>query len=303
MKALDLSIIIISYNTCDITRACIESVMRSLKDSDMSYEIVVVDNDSQDGSAKMLLELNKQHDSIITLVLNSENIGFGRANNLGASKASGKHLLLLNSDTIVLDHAIEKLYRFTSKDSGHRFVGAKLLNADKSPQDSCGPLYSPLVVFVHLLLMGDRWPNGIRFTRTSPTTTKQVGWVSGACIMCSKEDYLALGGFDEEIFMYMEEIDLLKRAKERRMDTYFYADASIIHLGSASSGGKRTFPILQVYRGLLYYYRKHYGKTSQSMLKTMLQLKALLGIAIGRLTGSTYLTQTYEKALALSKGR
>lgn len=303
MKALDLSVIIISYNTCDITRACIESVMRSMKDSDLSYEIVVVDNDSQDGSAKMLLELNKHHDSILTLVLNSENIGFGRANNLGVQKASGTRVLLLNSDTIVLDHAIDKLHRFQTADPNRRFVGAKLLNADKSPQDSCGPLYSPFVVFVHLLLMGDRWPTGIRFTRTSPTTSKQVGWVSGACILCSKDDFMGLGGFDEKIFMYMEEIDLLKRAKEKGMQTYFYADARIIHLGSASSGGKRTFPILQVYTGLLYYYKKHYGKTSQSLLKTMLQLKALLGIVIGRLTGSTYLTQTYEKALALSQGR
>ena len=303
MKALDLSIIVISYNTCDITQACLESVIRSLKNSALSYEIVVVDNDSQDGSAQMLLALNKQHDSLITLVLNSENMGFGRANNLGVKKASGKHILLLNSDTIVLDHAIEKLYRFCLDDDRHRFVGAKLLNADKSPQDSCGPLYSPFVVFVHLLLMGDRWPTAIRFTRTSPTTSKQVGWVSGACILCRKADYTSLGGFDENIFMYMEEIDLLKRAIERGMQTYFFADAHIIHLGSASSGGKRTFPILQVYRGLIYYYQKHYGKTSQSLLKTMLQLKALMGIGIGRLTGSVYLTQTYEKALALSQGR
>jgi GT2 family glycosyltransferase len=119
--------------------------------------------------------------------------------------------------------------------------------------------------------------------------------------MGRKASFDRLGGFDEQIFMYMEEIDLLKRAQALGMNTYFFHEAQIVHLGSASSGGKRTFPILQVYTGLIYYYKKHYGKTSQLLLKTMLQLKARLGIVIGRLTGSTYLSETYEKALTLSQ--
>jgi GT2 family glycosyltransferase len=300
MKQRDLSIIIVSYNTLEITKQCLDSILKSTRDSDISLEIVVVDNDSHDGSVAMLLDYNKKHDSLFTLLLNDTNCGFGRANNQAIAKASGEFVLMLNSDTVITGHAIQSLLTHARQNPSHHFIGAKLLNADLTPQDSCGPLYTLPVVFTHLLLMGDRWPV-FRFTRTSPGKTVRVGWVSGACILCRKSDFERVGGFDEQIFMYMEEIDLLHRAQKLGMNTYFYHSARIIHLGSASSGGQRTFPILQVYNGLLYYYKKHFNKTSLLLLKSMLQLKAVLGIVVGRATGSTYLSQTYEKALAIAQ--
>lgn len=300
MKQRDLSIIIVSYNTLEITRQCIDSILKSAAGSDLSLEIVIVDNDSQDGSVALFLEYNKKHDSLFTLLLNDTNRGFGAANNQGIAKATGEFVLMLNSDTIVLDGALQSLLKHARKNPTQHFLGAALLNKDRTPQDSCGPLYTLPVVFTHLLLMGDRWPL-FRFTRTSPKKTVRVGWVSGACILCRKSDFERVGGFDEQIFMYMEEIDLLHRAHKLGMNTYFYPDARIVHLGSASSGGQRTYPILQVYNGLLYYYKKHFNKTSLLLLKSMLQLKAVLGIVVGRATGSTYLTQTYEKALAIAQ--
>ncbi len=105
--------------------------------------------------------------------------------------------------------------------------------------------------------------------------------------------------FDEKIFMYMEEIDLLMRAKKKGYGTYFYAGSPIIHLGGGSSVNRRTGPVLNIYKGLLYVYNKHNSKRATILLKALLRLKALLLIGLGVVTGSRYLKTTYAEALKL----
>ena len=291
-----LSIIIISYNTKDVTKNCLDSIYTTLpEDKHTMFEIVMIDNASTDGSVEMLQEYAKKHANI-NLLLNTDNTGFGKANNQGVKVAKGKYILLLNSDTVVLDNALQKLLDFykQSEDYAH-FVGAKLLNVDKTPQPSAAPFYTPWIIFAALFLKGDYWG----LTRNSPDRVKRVDWVSGACIMTTRARYLDVEGFDEDIFMYMEEVDLLYRAKKKGFQTYFFPNAEFIHLGSASSGGK-TFPILQVYRGFIYFYRKHYSRFYMLLLKCMLQLKALISIGIGKITHNPYLINTYEKAYSIA---
>jgi GT2 family glycosyltransferase len=294
-KLFDLSIIILSYNTKDITLQCLDSIYESLKKKESpATEIIVLDNASIDGSAEALKKYSQNHENLI-FIENKENIGFGRGNNQAVKSAHGKYVLLLNSDTLILDNAITKMFKFYTENEDHiHFLGIKLLNKDNTSQPSAAPFFTPLVVFGFLFLRGDYWG----LTRYSPNTTRQVDWVAGACILCKKEYYEKLGGFDEKIFMYMEEVDLLYRARQYGFKTFFYPGAEIIHLGSASSGG-RTFPILQVYKGYLYFYRKHYGKIYMFFLKVMLKLKAVLAYLLGRLTGRQYLIKTYEEAYKL----
>lgn len=292
---MDLSIIIVSYNTSQITRECIESVIVSLKDSKIKYEIVAVDNSSSDDSVEQLKLLRSEYKQIV-LIENDKNLGFGPANNLAVKSAKGNYILLLNSDTVVLNSAIEKLLTFAKSTKDADFVGGKLLNKDQSSQPSSGPYYSLFVIFAALFLRGDYWG----LSRQSPDKIKQVDWVSGACILTKKEYYKKLEGFDEGIFMYMEEIDLLHRAKELGYHTYFYPDAKFIHYGSQSSGN-RTYPILQVYRGFIYLYGKHHGKVARACLSVMLQLKADIAIILGKLSHNPYLIKTYEEAKTLTK--
>lgn len=290
-KSVDLSIIIISYNTKEITKNCLDSVFASLAEAPFTFEVIVLDNASKDGSAQML-----EKDKRIRAVISKDNTGFARGNNIAVKQAKGSHLLLLNSDTIVLDNAIGKLWDFYAKNPQAHFLGAKLLNRDMTPQASAAPFYTPPVVFAALFLKGDYWG----LTRSSPDKTRRVDWVSGACILAKKEYYDSIGGFDEGIFMYMDEVDLLYRAREKGHLTYFYPEARIIHLGSASSKGK-TYPILQVYRGFLYFYRKHYTGLELTTLRIMLQLKALVSIIIGYATNNSYLKNTYEEALRVAR--
>jgi GT2 family glycosyltransferase len=151
------------------------------------------------------------------------------------------------------------------------------------------------VVFGARFLRGDYWG----LTRYSPKKVREVGWVSGACIMTRKDYFEQVGGFDETIFMYMEEVDLLYRAQKMGMKTFFYPKSRIIHLGSASSGGK-TFPILQVYRGFLFFYKKHYSPFSTFFLRILLRLKAGLAWILGYAVNNNYLKQTYAEAFKVA---
>jgi hypothetical protein len=291
-EKISLSIIIVSYNTKNVTKNCLESILTSLKSTKLDYEIILVDNASTDGSVELLREFAAKLPNL-KLLENKENLGFAKANNEGARQARGNYLLFLNSDIIVLDDAVEKIIGYYRENERKvHFLGGKLLNKDYSNQPSCGPFYSLPVIFGALFLRGDYWG----LTRSSPDLVKEVDWVSGACILTKKEYFEEIKGFDEEIFMYMDEVDLLYRAKKTGYRVYFYPEAKFIHLGSASSRGK-TYPILQVFRGFLYFYRKHHNDfLSIFFLKFMLKLKSLVALSIGKITKNRYLVETYEKA-------
>lgn len=294
MKKIDLSIIVISYNTKTITENCIKSIVKSLTNSPFATEIIVVDNASTDDSVQMLKTIKYRISNIeYRIIQNKKNVGFAKANNQAVKEAQGKYILFLNSDIIVLNDSIIRLFEyFRQHDRAIHFLGGKLFNIDMTPQASAGPFYSLPVVFAALFLKGDYW--GI--TRYSPDKITEVDWISGACIMTKKEYFESIDGFDENIFMYMDEIDMLYRAKKQGYRVFNYPEAKFIHLGSASSK-TRTQPILQVYKGFQYFYQKHHNNFfSLFLLRFMLKLKSIVSLLIGHITHNQYLTETYEKA-------
>ncbi|MDO8452009.1 MAG: glycosyltransferase family 2 protein, partial [bacterium] len=220
---MDLSIIIPSYNTRDLLDRCLESIYRSLKNSAISFDIIVIDNGSTDGSVELV---GKKHPRV-DVVRNKENIGYGKANNQAIVRAKGSYVLLLNSDILVKDDAVSHLYRF-AKEKGNVFAGGRLFNEDGSAQASCGPFYRIPVVFFMLFARGDMWGA----TRYSPSSVRVVDWVSGACLIGTRKSFLDVGLFDEHMFMYMEEIEFLYRAKQKGYPVFFYPDARFIHRGA-----------------------------------------------------------------------
>ncbi|HCS78773.1 TPA: hypothetical protein DIV55_03440 [Patescibacteria group bacterium] len=290
-KAVDLSIIIVSYNTWKLTDQCLESIFTSLANTSISYEVIVVDNASKDRSP----ELIKKHYPAVRLLSNKENAGYGKGNNQGIRAATGSVVLLLNSDILVLDQAIEKLYRFFMTLPAKSIAGGKLFNPDYSPQDSCGPGYTLPVIFTALFLKGDH----LHLTRYSPNEVRSVDWVMGACIVARRADFTAVGGFDENIFMYMEEIDWQYRAKQQGYGIIFYPQAHFIHKGAASSSGHRT-PILNVFQGLKYFYKKHYSLAANLTLQVLLVYKSLLAIGLFTLLNRKNDQKLYVTALKLA---
>lgn len=239
---MKLSIIIISYNTKDILDACIESIKNSK--TKYPYEIIVVDNNSYDDSVTMLEE--KYPD--VKLVKNKENKLFAIANNQGAKLASGEYLFLLNSDTIVYDDNIDRLINyFDSLDRDVVCIGPKILNYDKSLQAQGMHDSSLWSTFCFYFKINKILPASLGRKLLPPATYSwnsdiphEVGWVTGCAMMIRREEYMQLGGLNENLEFYGEEPEFSYRAKKNGYLTYYYPNAEIIHLGGYSTPKRKN---------------------------------------------------------------
>jgi GT2 family glycosyltransferase len=196
-----------------------------------------------------------------------------------------------------LNHAIEKLFAYYQKnESNVGFLGGKLLNKDLTDQPSAAHFFSLPIVFAALFFKGDYWG----LTRFSPNKIKQVDWVSGAFFITKKSIFDELGGFNEDIFMYMEEVDLMYRGKKIGHPVFFYPESQIIHYGSLSSSKSKGYPIIKIYEGLIYFYKKHYSFFHLVCLKFLLRLKAYFVILVATIFNLQDMIDTYKKALKIT---
>lgn len=230
---MKLSIIIVSYNTRDITKQCIASI-RSAEWKDR-YEIIVVDNNSTDGSVEMLYKFFPE----VKVIANKDNRLFSIANNQGAAIAQGEYLLLLNSDTIIYEDNLQKMINFIESCSDDVIcVGPKVLNADKTLQ-SCGvpPEHTRLEYNLVQYSIDKILP--LRFLMSAfdrrSNVTHTTGWVSGCCMLIPAKKYADVGGLNENLIFYGEEPEFSYRTRKLGYKTIYYSDASIIHLGGAST--------------------------------------------------------------------
>ncbi|MEK7166286.1 MAG: glycosyltransferase family 2 protein [Patescibacteria group bacterium] len=294
MKNIELSIIIVSFNTCKLLESCLQSIYFNENiesEKQLVYEVIVTDNYSVDGSIEMVEKKYPQ----VRLIKNNSNVGFGKANNQGIKIAKGNTILFLNSDILVQKNAIIRLYKYFTQLPSKSIVGGRLFNLDGSPQPSCGPAYTLINIFVALFLKGDY----LHLTRYSPQSEKEVDWVMGACIMAEKKAFKEIGGFDEGIFMYMEEIDWQFRAKQLDYRIFFYPNAQFTHVGAASSQGRAT-PILNVFKGFKYFYKKHFPGWKEYCLRVFLLLKSLMAIALFTIMNKKNDHKLYKDALKIA---
>lgn len=243
LSRLKLSIIIVNFNTCDITRQCLESIYNAeWRDN---FEIIVIDNNSQDGSVDMIAKEFPE----VRLIANKDNKLFAIANNQGAEIAKGKYLLLLNSDTIVEKDNLQKMIDFFETQPDDVIcIGPKILNPDRTLQ-SCGNFqwgkkfqqYVFLYGLHKLLPLYRIWPVLDR----RPDVTHRTGWVAGCCMIIPRDKYIHVGGLNENLVFYGEEPEFGFRTDRLGYKTLYYAGASIFHLGGISTNSdnakKNTF--------------------------------------------------------------
>jgi len=297
---IDLSIVIVNYNTKDLLRNCLFSIFQKTKG--INYEVIIVDNGSVDGSVQMISDLKKGKDKvfnsltrsgrIVELISNKENFGFARANNQGIKKARGEYILLLNSDTKLINNALAKLVNFAKRKKGLAVVGSKLINPGDGVQLSMGRFYTLPVVAISLL-GGDRW------LRRAPRKACLADWVEGSCFLIRRKVIDKVGLLDEHFFMYVEEMEFCYRIKKAGWQVWYYPKARVYHLVRGSSPEGRQRAIGWIYQGLIYFYQKHFAHWQLSVLKFLLRTKAAGSWLIGFLTGNTYLKQTYAQAFKL----
>lgn len=262
------------------------SILSSI-DGKFLYEIIVVDNASSDWSPEMVRKEFKK----VKIIENKENLGFARGCNIGVKVSKGEYVLFLNSDTQVLDKGFISMVEFMDKNPKVAILGGKLENNDGSIQRSCGKFYN-LFNLVIMLLGLER----LGFLRSSPSKIQKVDWVSGACMMARRSIFDKLMGFDEKMFMYMEDMEICFRAQKLGFSTYFYPNLSLKHKSLGSSN--RTFAVINIYKGILYFYSRHKTYLEYLIVKTLLIAKAEILILVGFLTFNSELRDRYRKAIS-----
>jgi len=231
---IDVSIIIVNWNTHEITQGCLESVYEQTEN--IRFEVIVVDNASSDGSVEMVQTLFPQ----VALIKNKENRGFAAANNQGMTIAKGRYILLLNSDTLILDNAIEKSISFADAHPETAIVGCRVLNPDRTLQPTCGMFPSLLNQLLFCTYLYKLFPKSKFFGRAKMSwwdrdDVREVEVVSGCFMLIRRKAIKETGMFDEQFFMYSEENDLCYRMRKAGWRNMFTPQAQIIHLGGSSA--------------------------------------------------------------------
>ena len=256
---MDVSIVIVNWNTKDILRNCLFSVYKQT--NDITFEVVVIDNASSDGSAQMVKDEFPQ----VILIENSTNKGFAAANNQGMKISQGRYILLLNSDTVVLDEAIPKTLCFAEQHTEAAVTGCKVLNPDHSLQPTCFKFPSAINLFLSATYLYKIFPKNHfwgreRMTWWDRNDVRKVDVVTGCFMLVRQEAIERVGLMDEDYFMYAEETDWCWRFKKAGWTNLFYPGAEIIHIGGQSSKQVKVTMMIQLRRAILQFMKKNYGK-------------------------------------------
>lgn len=233
---MKLSIIILNYNTRGLLRQCLKAIRAN--PPDFSYELIVVDNDSRDGSVAMVLQ---EFPDARTLKL-SENLGYAGGNNRGLEVAEGEYLAILNPDVLVLPNAFSKLVNFLDANSDVGMVGPKLLNPDRTVQYSCYRFPTLLTPVFRRTVLG-LFPVAKKHTREylmadwNHDTTQDVDWLLGGALVIRRDAYEKVGLLDERFFLYFDDVDYARRMHAAGFRVVYLHEAEMIHFHQRESAG------------------------------------------------------------------
>lgn len=277
---MDVSIIIVNYNTTDLLLQCVDSIVTNTHGT--SYEIIVVDNGSREDNLRLL-----RQDSRVNLIEQNDNLGFGRANNAGADVAKGEYLFLLNPDTILLNDAISILYNHIKANPSIGICGGNLYDSDLVPIHSHDMLKPSILseldtVFGHIYYKL-RYGKNSWFNHSGKPMT--VALITGADIMIKRETWNAVKGFDPSFFMYYEDSDLCTRVSDAGYLIVNVPQAEIIHL-EGKSFHESIVRSERYFTGRSVYFRKHYStrynKIADSLNMSSLKIAGLLFRLFGK---------------------
>lgn len=271
-----ISIIIVNFNTENLLRDCLRSIYE--KTSGLSYEIFVVDNASSDNSCTMV----QYEFPEINLIRNTENKGFAAANNQAISLVKGKYIVLLNSDTVLINNAFGIMYDFMEDHDNVGICGPQLLNKDHSIQKSIAEFPSVKKIIGSYVASVNRIKPLHDFNRFEPqyydyTRQKKIAGaaLTGACLMIRRSLFEEFGLLDEQYFFYLEEADWSLSVIKKGWGIWFVPEAKVMHYLMASVKQNRNTEVeikvkTRQVKSLIYFYRKHYGQCNVALLRIVL---------------------------------
>lgn len=270
---MDLSIIIVSYNSLKFIKNCIESLFFSIgslegkeNKNKITWELIIVDNGSSDGSIEYLKKLELESDWISVIEM-GENRGFCSASNIGTERARGEFLLFLNPDTKFIQKGLDNLIKFYDEESkGIKvgIIGAKLLNFDNSLQYNCRSF--PTLArqfyesyFLHRLFKKSRVFGSYFLSNWDHKSVRKVDWLSGAFMFSKREFFIQAGSFDEDYFMYSEDADLCLRMHMSGYKHYYYPYFAVQHSDSGIASRDKATREVGIWKSRRLYFKKNYS--------------------------------------------
>ncbi len=278
---MDLSIIIVSWNTRDLLAQCLESIAADVRQSPhLQVETWVVDNVSGDGTGQMV----REQFPWVRLIENQQNVGFARANNQAIRESTGRYVLLLNPDTEVKPGALAALAQFMEVNLQVGAVGARILNPDNTLQTSCYPAPTLSREFWRLFHLELLRPYGsYRMADWDLNEPRPVDALLGACLFLRRAALDRIGLLDETYFIFSEEIDLCYRLQKADWLLYWVPQAQVVHYGGQSTQQVAAEMFLRLYQGKLIYFRKHHGQLGGRIYKLILLISALSRLLVSPL--------------------
>jgi hypothetical protein len=271
---VDVSIIVVAWNVKDLVRDCLKSVYEQTRDS--SFEVIYVDNASKDGTAEMVANEFPQ----VIIIRNNENKGFIIANNQGIEIAKGRYVLLLNSDTIVLDNAIAKTVRFADAHLEAAVVGCRVLNPDRTLQRTCFMYPSPLNMLLSAIYLYKILPRSRFFGREHMTwwdfnEVREVETIQGCYSLVRREAIDQVGMMDPTYFVYGDDPDWCYRFKKSGWRILFTPEPKIIHYGGQNTSHMAEQFKLQLFGSKLIFIRLHRGRLAFALARLFTALFCL----------------------------
>lgn len=294
---MDLSIVIVNWNSREFLRSCLASIVASVRT--LRYEVVVIDSGSFDGCEAML----REHYPQVRFLQSSENLGFARANNRAFEASSGECVLFLNPDTEVAGSAIEMMHAFLTSLPDAAIVGCRLVNSDGTLQSSCVQSFPTITNQVlNSEFFRKLWPKsplwGMAVLFEDGPGASEVEGVSGACLMVRRSVFEQVGRFSEEYFMYVEDLDLSCKVRRAGYKNYYVPDATVVHHGGQSSQqAASAFAATMTREAIRRFLRKTRGAAYSAGYRIMMLLSA-----VGRLCvlGAAWITRRGSPSRAAS---
>ncbi len=277
----DLSIVIVNWNSCGYLCSCLKSVFA--KGVGLSFEVLVIDNASYDGSAEMV----HSEFPLVRFIQSTENFGFARANNLGFEHARGRLLLFLNPDTEIVGPALQVLAATLESSPDAGIVGPRLLNSDLSVQTSCVQRFPTILnQILDCDYLRTRLPNaqiwGMRPLWVTSSGPVEVEVIPGACLMVKRTVFEKASQFSPRYFMYSEDVDLCYEVRKSGAKVYFVNDAEVIHHAGRSSGASEVshFASVMARESTYLFFLAKRGWTYASLYRAAMASAALVRLAL-----------------------
>jgi len=262
-----VSTVIVAYRSGAHLQRCLDSLC---KPSDQPGEVIVIDNASTDDS----IGLVRQHFPQIRLIINTENRGFAAAGNLGFRSSKGLAILFLNPDTVADEGTVKHMFDVLNRDPKIAAVGCQILNPNGSTQPTAGSFPTVTNLITNRTPVLNRFlPSYCHGRRSYYLRPQTPDWISGACLLVRRQAFKAVGGFDEKYFMYGEDVDLCYRLRQAGWRIAYTPSAHIVHADEGKTTAKKMGKFINLRRGLLRFYHKHYSPAALARLKIALRIE------------------------------